>query len=202
LETNYTKIIRSNLETAFTNKMDCLQAWLPAERENAIFYLNAFGDPCEISADTIRLNNDPLHDPRGVLISMYVLFASAEPCVTEPFKAFKEFSETMPYEGAFHKHTEHILTPHVGQLIKHKDMIMQRLEGSQAPAEITGDDAFIVRPLPKIALCYIIYEADEDFEASVTCLYSVNADEFLPADALADVAEYTSQKMIEIVEAS
>ena len=62
-----------------------------------------------------------------------------------------------------------------------------------------GDFSFVVYPLPKIALCYIFYDPDEDFPASVTCLFSNNARRFLPLDGLADVGEYTSRKILEIV---
>ena len=51
---------------------------------------------------------------------------------------------------------------------------------------MSGDFAFVVRPLPKIYLCYIFYEADQDFPPSVTCLYSANANRFMPMDGLAD----------------
>jgi hypothetical protein len=54
--------------------------------------------------------------------------------------------------------------------------------------------------LPKIALCYIFYEADDDFPASVTCLYSNNANQFMSVDGLADVGEYTSRKIINLIE--
>jgi len=53
--------------------------------------------------------------------------------------------------------------------------------------------------LPKIALCYIFYLPDEEFPASVTCLFSNNARLFMPLDGLADVAEYTSRRIIEII---
>ncbi|MGD8834917.1 MAG: DUF3786 domain-containing protein [Desulfobacteraceae bacterium] len=45
----------------------------------------------------------------------------------------------------------------------------------------------------------MFYEADEDFPASVTCLYSHNANRFMPMDGLADVGEYTSRAVLEIV---
>jgi len=67
------------------------------------------------------------------------------------------------------------------------------------PAKAGGDFAFIVYPLPKIALCYIFYIADDEFPASVTCLYSNNADCILPLDAPADVGEYTSRKIMDII---
>lgn len=45
----------------------------------------------------------------------------------------------------------------------------------------------------------IFCEADEDFPASATCLFSSNADEFLPIDGLADLGEYTSRAILGVV---
>ena len=106
----------------------------------------------------------------------------------------------MPYAGAFVTHTQQILVPHVERIEKEKHQIMANLNGHNAPAYVEGDFSFIVYPLPKIALCYIFYEADDDFPASVTCLYSNNARLFLPVDALADVGEYCSKTILKLVE--
>ncbi len=105
----------------------------------------------------------------------------------------------MPYAGAFVSHTEQILVPHVGNLKMAQDRICQHLNGQNATNRVSGDFAWVIYPLPKIALCYIFYEADEDFPASVTCLFSHNADMFLPMDALADVGEYTSKKILTLL---
>lgn len=75
----------------------------------------------------------------------------------------------------------------------------KKLNGEKAPSGAKGDFSFIVYPLPKIALCYIFYEADDDFPASVTCLYSNNANQFMPVDGLADVGEYTSRKILNLI---
>ncbi|MCP3941125.1 MAG: DUF3786 domain-containing protein [Desulfobacteraceae bacterium] len=40
--------------------------------------------------------------------------------------------------------------------------------------------------------CLGYFDADDDFPASATCLYSNNARLFLPMDGLADVGEYCS----------
>jgi hypothetical protein len=76
---------------------------------------------------------------------------------------------------------------------------VDELSGQAAPSSVSGDFAFVVRPLPKISLCYIFYEADEDFPASVTCLFSNNANTFMPMDGLADVGEYTSKRIRELL---
>ncbi|MFP4584440.1 MAG: DUF3786 domain-containing protein [Desulfococcaceae bacterium] len=74
--------------------------------------------------------------------------------------------------------------------------IIRRMDGRNIPTNVGGDFSLLVYPLPKIALSYIFYEADEDFPASATCLFSANADEFLPIDGLADLGEYTSRAML------
>jgi hypothetical protein len=118
----------------------------------------------------------------------------------EPFKAFKEFPDSAPYVGAFASRTEQILVPAVHRIKAKAGLIMERLSGEAAPLSISGDFAFVVRPLPKIFLGYIFYEADEDFPPSVTCLYSSNADRFMPMDGLADVGEYTSKTILAMVD--
>ena len=62
---------------------------------------------------------------------------------------------------------------------------------------MSGDFSFVLLPLPKISLCYSFYLPDDEFPASATCLFSANALSFMPLDGLADVAEYTSRKIIE-----
>jgi hypothetical protein len=47
---------------------------------------------------------------------------------------------------------------------------------------------------------FIFYEADDDFPASVTCLFSNNANQFLPVDGLADVGEYTSRNILNLID--
>ena len=125
--------------------------------------------------------------------SLYALQTKAGALVTEPFKSFKELPDSMPYTGAFANRTEQALIPYVDRLASARLQVIDHFDGSDAPAGVSGDFALVVRPLPKIALCYVGYAADEDFPAAVTCLYSRNADQFLSTDALADLGEYTTR---------
>ena len=135
----------------------------------------------------------------GILLSLYALNATTDLPVLEPLRAFKEFPNSAPYVGAFASHTEQILVPAVHRIKADTGLIVERLSGQAAPASWSGDFAFVVRPLPKIFLGYIFYEADEDFPASVTCLFSNNANRFMPMDGLADVGEYTSKTILGLV---
>ncbi|MFW6052598.1 MAG: DUF3786 domain-containing protein [Desulfosalsimonas sp.] len=195
---NYEKITKQNLQRLYADLPGNLADNLPAEKQGNRFIFKAFGETCVISPETITLGDGEHSSVLGILISLYSLNARPEPCIEEPFKAFKEFDNSMPYAGAFTTHTEQILAPHAEAVKNSIPKIKGTLSGKDALESVSGDFAFVVYPLPKIALCYIFYEADEEFPSSVTCLYSNNADLFMPVDALADTGEYTSRKILEI----
>ncbi len=196
---NYAKIVKDNLVRLYRNLPEDLERALPADQSGGRFVFEAFGERCEIQPDGIFLGDVPQTEVIGILISLYALHARAESIMLEPFKAFKDLPNSMPYAGAFVTHTQQILVPYVESIIKAGNRIMEQLRGQKAPASVEGDYSFVVYPLPKIALCYIFYEADDDFPASVTCLYSNNALLFSPIDALADVGEYTSKKILALI---
>ena len=197
---NYAKIVQGNLQRLYENFPVELERTLPAERNKDSFLFHAFGEKCELRSGGIFLGQVQQTGVIGILISLYALHAGSEPSVLEPLQAFKDFPNSMPYAGAFVTHTQQILVPHVERIEKAKDQIVANLNGHNAPAHVEGDFSFMVYPLPKIALCYIFYGADDEFSASVTCLYSNNALSFLPIDALADVGEYTSRKILDFME--
>jgi len=199
MSNNYAKIVQDNLEKLFENLPANLADALPAKQERDSFLFEAFGETCEIRSDGIFLGKGLQTGVIGILISLYALNAGLETCLVEPLKAFKDLPNSMPYAGAFVTHTQQILVPYVEKIQTSTDRIIEMLNGFKAPSGTGGDFSFMVYPLPKIALCYIFYEADEDFPASVTCLYSNNAISFLPIDALADVGEYTSKKILTVI---
>ena len=63
----------------------------------------------------------------------------------------------------------------------------------------SGDFSFTLFPLPKVPLSYVFYLADEEFPASVVCLFAANAESFMPVDGLADVGEHTAERIIELI---
>jgi len=200
MSNNYSKIVQDNLKKLYENLPPDLAGALPAKQNGEAFLFEAFGDICEIRSDGIFLGNVQQTGVIGILISLYALNVKPETCLVEPLKAFKDFPDSMPYAGAFVTHTQQILVPYAEKIQVSTHRIIETLNGCEAPSDVGGDFSLMVYPLPKIALCYIFYEADEDFPASVTCLYSNNAFSFLSIDALADVGEYTSKKIIDLVQ--
>jgi len=199
MSNNYAKIVQVNLKKLYGNLPADLADALPAQQNGDSFLFEAFGETCEIRSDGIFLGEVRQTGVIGILISLYALNTGLETCFLEPLKAFKDLPNSMPYAGAFVTHTQQILVPHVEKIQISADRIIETMKGCKTPSNVGGDFSFMVYPLPKIALCYIFYEADEDFPASVTCLYSNNAISFLPIDALADVGEYTSKKILTVI---
>lgn len=199
---NYAKIVRTNLEKLYAAPPSNLADALPAEAEGKTFQFKAFGLPCRITPAGIFLGDAKKEDVFGILLSLYALWANEVDMVMEPFIGFKEVPDSMPYVGAFTTHTEQILIPAVASIKSARERIISTFDGRDASTGSPGDFALILNPLPKIALQYIFYEADEDFPAGVTCLYSHNAAAFMPVDGLADVGEYTSRRILELVQFS
>jgi len=198
---NYTKIAKTNLKKLYEALPADLAENLPARQDGDQFIFETFGETCWITPQEIKIGEGGHPSVLEILISLYALHAKPEQPLLQPFKSYKDFPDSMPYVAAFTSHTEQLLAPHVNAIEASVSQIKGGLKGEDAPAEVSGDFSFLVYPLPKIALCYIFYEADEDFPASCTCLFSNNAGLFLPVDALADVGEYTSRKIMEIIRA-
>jgi hypothetical protein len=198
-ESPYARIVRANLDALFEDPPPDLAARLGGAPLAAGVALRAFGEDCELTPEGVLLGGRPQTGVPGILISLYGRHAHPAPVRREPFLAFKELPGSMPYAGAFAANAEGILVPHVAQLEDSLAAVVAALDGGPAPVAVGGDFAFCVRPLPKIWLCYILYRADEEFPAAVTCLFSANAERFLPLDALADTAEATTRRIIALI---
>ncbi len=200
IQSNYLAIIESNLQAAFQPGTNELAARLKAESDAGVLILRAFGYDCRLEDTGVRLMGEVDQGPRGVIISLLARHARREACIEEPWRAFRELPDSMPYVGAFRAHTELPLRPHVEALIAAGPTIAARLGGVVSAQPVSGDSALVIEPLPKIRLCYRLYRPDEDFPANATCLFSANADRFLPTDALADVGEYATRAIIAALE--
>lgn len=200
MKDNYARIVRDNLGRLYAELPKDLARNLPAGQDGKRFVFDAFGEKCVIEPERITISGEEHSSVLGILVSLYALSASSDACVLSPLKSFKEFPGSAPYAGAFAAHAERVLVPHVARIKERIQRVVEILKGGKAPSEAEGDFSFIVHPLPKIALCYVFYEADDDFPASAACLYSHNANRFLPVDGLADVGEYTSRKILKIIQ--
>lgn len=197
---NYASIIAENLRQLYSHRKEDLAAILPAEQDGNSHTFKAFGETCRISPEGISLDGRNESGVLGILISLYARHARPVPQIIEPLRSFKELPNSMPYAGAFTTHTESPLVPRVDRIDAAQKRIIKFLDGKADAHPASGDFSFVVQPLPKIALMYIFYHADDEFPASATCLYSNNAVEFMPIDGLADVGEYTSKKILALLD--
>jgi hypothetical protein len=195
----YEDIIEENLERLYSHRTADLAAQLPAQRVDDDFVFRAFGESCRLTPEAVIIGDKSETGPPGIIVSLYALQVGTTDCQLTPFKAFREMPDSMPYVGAFASHAEHILVPHIIEIERDAERITRQFKGDSQVSEAAGDFSIILFPLPKIALHYIFYHADDDFPAAATCLFSSNAAEFLPTDALADTGEYTSKKILNML---
>ncbi len=196
---NFLDIQKEYLQKAWSRSLGELEVVLPAHREGDCLYFQAFGEPCELYPEKILLRGEPLTGPEGILIALYASRVPNEEVVLRPLKAFKQFPGGMGYQGAFAMNAEKVLHPHVEAIRKRQEEIVVRFSGRPNQDARRCDFSFTLYPLPRVALYYIFNMPDEEFPASVTCLFASNADRFLPVAGLADVAEYTAKKIIQLV---
>ncbi len=190
---------RSNLTTLYNNLPPELERLLPGQRDDRVYRLKAFGGFCYIGPEGVDVDHGPDTNTIKRLIMSYALHASEEPCHPTPFKAFRELPNSTPYVDQFTANAEQILNDHIFGIERHLELVLNTFNGELCP-DIDGEDlSIIVRPLPKIKLCYNFYLADNELPASVTCLFSNNALSFLPIDALAELGECSSKKIIELI---
>jgi hypothetical protein len=196
---NYENIIKGNLQRLYSHLPGDLADRLPATQSGDCFLFQAFGESCRIAPDKITIGDKSETGPAGIVISLYALQVTNSACQLAPLLAFRGIPDSMPYVGAFASNTESALLEHIDSIECQAGRIIAQFNGSQKAQPDTGDFSFILYPLPKIALSYIFYRADDEFPAAVTCLFSCNAPEFLATDALADTGEYTSKKILDIL---
>ena len=195
---NFLKIQRGYLKELYDHLPQDMERLLPASREKDILSFKAFGEPCTIRPDGITLGDEMLTGPKGILIVLYARNARKDPVRLEPFKSFRDLKGSMPYQGAFALRAESSLVPYVKHIQQSKKRVIESFGGHENEG-LGGDFSCTLFPLPKIPLCYVFYASDEEFPATVTCLFGANAEAFMPVDGLADVAEHTATKIIELI---
>ena len=195
---NLLKVQLTYLKELYDQLPEDLEKSLPAIRENEVFHLKAFGESWRISPKGISIGGEMTTGPVGILIALYARNARKEAVQLNPLKSFKQIKSSMAYQSAFNVRSEISLVPYVSQIQVCKKKVIEAFDGYENEGT-SGDFSFTLYPLPKIPLYYIFYLADEEFPASVTCLFAANAESFMPVDGLADVGEFTAKKIIEIV---
>lgn len=196
---NFLQIQKEYLEKVWLRQSKELEEALPGPLEGDCFCFRAFGEFCELYPQEIKLGGKLLTGPEGILIALYALHAQKEEPQLLPLKSFKQFPGGMAYYGTFSANAEKSLCPHVPILEQRREEIAARFSGHINSNPPRCDFSFTLYPLPKVPLYYLFYMPDEEFPASVTCLFPSNAMSFLPVAGLADTAECTAKKIIEVI---
>jgi len=201
MDDNFLEIQKEYLWKVCLRPPEELEKVLPAQRLDNCFRFHAFGELCELRRHHILLGGQKLIGPEGILIALYALHAKDVPVQLHPLKSFKELPESMPYQGAFVARAEQVLQPYVTRVRQQQKEIILRFSGYPNTGASSGDFSFTLFPLPRIPLYYIFYLPDKEFPAGVNCLFAANATHFMPVAGLADLAEFTAKRIIQLMAA-
>jgi len=196
---NLLLIQKEYLQKVWLRRPEELEASIPAMRQGNCLRFRAFGEPCELYPGEIILGGQLLTGPEGILIAMYASHVPNEKLQIHPLKSFKQFPGSMAYQGAFTLNAEKILIPYVPAIKEHQQDLVIRFSGHSNLDAPIGDFSFTLFPLPRVAFYYTFYLADDEFPAAATCLFPANATTFMLLAGLADTAEFTARKIIELV---
>jgi hypothetical protein len=196
---NYLKIRNDYLKKAWARSAVELAVCLPAELIAEGLRFQAFAEECILTGGEITLAGEAAAGPVGLLIALYASSVPDQPVLLHSLRSFKELPNSMPYQNAFAANAESILVPQVSRIHLQQERIASAFSGQINVDPPSGDFSFTLYPLPRLPLYYIFHLPDDEFPASVTCLFAANALDFMPLDGLADVAEYTARKMILVI---
>lgn len=126
---NFLPIQKEYLQKVWERELKELEEFLPASFKGGCFYLQAFGEPCELYPQEILLGGQPLTGPEGILIALYALHAQKEVPQLHPLKSFKQFPGGMAYYGAFSANAEKSLRPYVTILQERQQELAVRFAG-------------------------------------------------------------------------
>jgi len=152
---NYEKIIKGNLSKLFSQPPSRLHRSLGAEKSGESLLLRAFGQDCSIDHEKVTLSRSEVVDPKGLIVSLYALHANPEQLQLEPFKSFKDFPGSMPYQGAFSANSERVLVPHVPLIKKGKRISKRFLTERMAMTEtsLLSSTLFLKLPFTTSSIC-------------------------------------------------
>jgi hypothetical protein len=199
VNTRYADVIREHLARAFERGAERLARAVGASSDRGGLAFPAFGEACRVRPGGVEIGGRTETGPRGVVVSLYLRHAAEEETVEAPFRAYREWPDSGPYVAAFAKNAELPLVARVDRIEAERQRVLEAFAG-RVPEAMPGDFSLLLAPLPKVRLCYVFYRSDEEFPASATCLFSANANRFLPVDGLADLAEYTSRRILDLIE--
>jgi hypothetical protein len=133
-----------------------------------------------------------LENPLLELILLVYLLGAARDTPREDLISVNELKDALFFQGAHDLPTEPLCA-----------RFGNDLEGFKAAASVLGgepveygDAAFRFHPFPKVPLYYVLWEGDEEFEASVSILFDRSIEQHLAADGILGTVNLVSGELL------
>jgi hypothetical protein len=130
-----------------------------------------------------------------IVILHYLIAADGRPDRGELI-TYKQVPDGAPYYDVFQRRTTGILLSVFGGRFEVLEQAAAKL--GAAPASGHGDRAFKVRALPQVEYIFVLYEADEEFDADIRVLFDASLVSRLPAEDVTVLCQMVCLKMVRL----
>ena len=187
---NEKNVFERSYENYLTQLRDLPLASL-APRAGAVFLVDRLRIPLfdrvfEVSSAGITGpdGNRPSYDV-CVLLSKYLLLCPEAPVQGQNWVSFKDFKDSRPLHNFFANDIERALAAHFSGRIDALQMACAALGGQTPELEVSYDLAFQFNALPLLPMVLLFNDADNEFSAKCTLLFTSRTEAHLDAECIA-----------------
>ena len=170
--------------------------WHPLDEAGGYFQLPLWRQPVQVSfpawTATKGASGQPLSPVDLALLLYYFKTADGFP-LSNRWISFADLPDGRFYNQAFQGYTGNALA----QAFNHDLPAFERLAPGLGgePAEL-GDASFIFQALPRVPLCVVFWQGDEDFPDSAQVLFDASASHYLTTDSFAILGSAITRRLI------
>jgi len=149
-----------------------------------------------ITKDAIlnQRGNAPSHSV-GVLACQYLLLCPDRLSDDTTLCTFKDFRDAAPYVGGFRNTVEGPIADTFAGRVDRIEAACRELGGRPFDTDVSCQLAFRFQALPRIPVCLLFHDADDEFSAQCTLLFQRNAAAHLDMECLAMVGGILAHRL-------
>ncbi|WP_366921892.1 DUF3786 domain-containing protein [Metallumcola ferriviriculae] len=197
----------SNLDVTLTEALTQLRKASPKDvsdragveflAEQGLFRLKYFNSGIDISYPDGKFINTELPLIERILILHYLVAASGNP-IEKDYISFKELPGGEIYNTPF---TNRSIRPFLQLFGSSPEEFRGAATNLGGKPETLGDVSFTFAALPRVPVTVVLWEGDEEFDASANILFNRSASGYLPTEDFAFLAGLTVSKLKSLAEA-
>ena len=192
---NYDDVCEELLELVWKTGAFANAPMLLGSIEGEAACIPLFGEKCCVRRDGVYKGAGKLDTIGSILVVRYLLQAGASPLL-HTWQPYRDLKDGAQFSGFIKANIE----DKIARAFQGKRAVLEErlsaLGASPGGADVRGDLALVVHPLPKLPVLCLFWDSDEEFPASFQFLFDASAPSYLDLEALAAALQYIYLKLI------